>query len=135
MKSFLSCLWLAAGAVLLLLGGREYLESRLGQSDAAREFEEPAPALPPAELPRQAARRVPYITPQRGDAPAKMVIPRLDTQLYVVEGDDQHELRRGPGHLTGTAMPGAIGNCAIAWHGDTHFRVLKDIRQGDDILL
>ena len=45
------------------------------------------------------------------------------------------ELRRGPGHLAGTAMPGANGNCVIAGHRDTHFRVLKDIREGDDIVL
>ena len=32
-------------------------------------------------------------------------------------------------------MPGARGNCVIAGHRDTHFRVLKDIRKGDDIVL
>src|SRR5262249_41500450 len=60
---------------------------------------------------------------------------RLNTELYVVEGDGTAELRRGPGHLVGTAMPGADGNCVIAGHRDTHFRVLKDIREGDDIVL
>jgi sortase A len=64
-----------------------------------------------------------------------MIIPRLDAQLYVVEGDGPSELRRGPGHLAGTALPGGDGNCVIAGHRDTHFRILKDIRQGDDILL
>jgi sortase A len=53
----------------------------------------------------------------------------------VVEGDGAGELRRGPGHLIGTAMPGGNGNCVIAGHRDTHFRVLKDIRAGDDIVL
>ncbi len=32
-------------------------------------------------------------------------------------------------------MPGEDGNCLIAGHRDTHFRVLKDIRKGDEILL
>jgi sortase A len=32
-------------------------------------------------------------------------------------------------------MPGEQGNCIIAGHRDTHFRVLKDIREGDDIIL
>ena len=32
-------------------------------------------------------------------------------------------------------MPGENGNCVIAGHRDTHFRVLKDIREGDDIIL
>ena len=32
-------------------------------------------------------------------------------------------------------MPGGKGNCVIAGHRDTHFRILKDIRKGDDIVL
>jgi len=72
---------------------------------------------------------------RRGDELAKLLIPRLGTELYVVEGDQTDELRRGPGHLRGTAMPGAPGNCVIAGHRDTHFRVLQDIRRGDDIIL
>ena len=66
---------------------------------------------------------------------ALLTIPRLATQLYVVEGDDARELRRGPGHLADSALPGRRGNCVIAGHRDTHFRALKDIRKGDDILL
>jgi len=37
--------------------------------------------------------------------------------------------------MTGTALPGAPGNCVIAGHRDTHFRVLKDIHKGDVIAL
>lgn len=125
----LSLLLMAAGAVLLFQGARVYIESRLGQSEASREFGT-APALPP-----QPQRRAPRIRPRDGEAIAKLTIPRLDTELYVVEGDDAADLRRGPGHLPGTAMPGDDGNCVIAAHRDTHFRVLKDIRKGDDIIL
>ncbi len=103
--------------------------SRTGQWQAARDFDRSllaAPSLPPsAEMP----------PPQPGDTFAKLIIPRLDAELYVVEGDDHADLRRGPGHLTGTALPGAAGNCIIAGHRDTHFRVLKDIKDGDDIIL
>ncbi len=52
-----------------------------------------------------------------------------------MEGDGARQLRQGPGHVRGTAMPGANGNCIIAGHRDTHFRVLKDIREGDEIVL
>ena len=60
----------------------------------------------------------------------KLIIPRLGTQIYFVEGVDARELLRGPGHIPGTAMPGVTGNCVIAAHRDTHFRVLKDIGKG-----
>ena len=126
MLQILSLLLLAAGAVLLFQGARVYLESKLGQSEASHQFEE-SPAAPAAR-----SRR---LRPRDGEAFAKLSIPRLDTELYVVEGDDTADLRRGPGHLPGTAMPGDDGNCVIAAHRDTHFRILKDIRKGDDIIL
>jgi sortase A len=114
------------------LGALEYLDSRIGQSQAAREFEQPVPDTPATRSAAQPAALHPV---RVGDTFAKLKIPRLDAELYVVEGDGARELRRGPGHLAGTALPGAQGNCVIAGHRDTHFRVLKDIRLGDDIVL
>ena len=129
----ISVLLMAAGAVLLFQGARIYLESKMGQSEASRQFEDSAAPAP--EPKQQAHHRVRRERPRDGEAFAKLSIPRLDTELYVVEGDDTADLRRGPGHLPGTAMPGDDGNCVIAAHRDTHFRVLKDIRKGDDIIL
>ena len=131
-KNVVSSLLLIGGGYLLFLGGRDFVESRWGQSEAAREFERP---VPDAVETRSVVK--PSAPPQNhpGDTLAKLRIPRLDAELYVVEGDGPKELRRGPGHLAGTALPGEQGNCIIAGHRDTHFRVLKDIRQGDDIIL
>jgi sortase A len=131
LKRLVSYALIAGGGFLLFLGTRDFLESRLGQSEAQRNFEA---SLPRAENPRPPVPRQER-RPQPGEAIAKLIIPRLDAQLYVVEGDDEQELRRGPGHMTGSAMPGSSGNCVIAGHRDTHFRVLKDIRKGDDIVL
>jgi len=128
----LSLLLLTGGSCLLYLGAREYFDSRAGQLEAAREFERPVPDSSDA---RAAAQTTSLRTVQRGETLAKLKIPRLNTELYVVEGDGARELRRGPGHLEGTAAPGETGNCVIAGHRDTHFRVLKDIKEGDDILL
>lgn len=124
----LSLLLVAGGGILLFQGARIYLESRLGQSEASQQFE----VSSPAPSPRSEAK---WVRPRAGESFAKLMIPRLDAELYVVEGDDSADLRRGPGHLPGTAMPGDGGNCVIAGHRDTHFRVLKDIRKGDDIII
>jgi sortase A len=126
-RRYLPALLIAGGALLLFLGVREVLGSLLGQRVAAREFE--AARTESADR-SQTAPRI-----RRGDPVAKMIIPRLSTELYVVEGDHEDQLRRGPGHLKGTAMPGQGGNCVIAGHRDTHFRMLKDIHKGDDIIL
>jgi sortase A len=132
-KNLLSLLLLAGGSCFLYLGAREYFDSRAGQFEAAREFERPVPDTPQTRAAAQSPTT--SLTVQRGDTLAKLRIPRLDAELYVIEGDSPRELRRGPGHLAGTALPGENGNCIIAGHRDTHFRVLKDIREGDDIVL
>ena len=114
---------IAAGVWLLFLGARDVLRFPPGATGSGARI--------------RPFCRYPHSAPQirRGDPIAKLIIPRLATELYVVEGDHDSELRLGPGHLKGTAMPGAQGNCVIAGHRDTHFRVLKDIRKGDDIVL
>lgn len=136
---FVSYALIAGGLALLFLGARDLLESRTGQVEARREFDSIESAKPSPFVSRARTRQTPQPMPQPiphpGDAVAKLIIPRLDAELYVVEGDDAGELRRGPGHMTGTPMPGQDGNCIIAGHRDTHFRVLKDIRKGDAIVL
>ena len=128
-RRLLSYLLVAGGAVLLFRGGHDLWESHWGQSQAARELESPVPV--PRDVAPSAHERLPL-----GETVAKLSIPRLDAQLYVVEGVDQADLRRGPGHMPGTALPGGNGNCVVAGHRDTHFRVLKGIqKQGRRILV
>jgi sortase A len=144
-RRFVSYALIAGGLALLFLGARDLLESRAGQAEAQRQFDsiESAKPSPFPSSSRVGTRHMsqplpqlmPQPMPQLGDAVAKLIIPRLDTELYVVEGDGDGELRRGPGHMAGTPMPGQDGNCIIAGHRDTHFRVLKDIRKGDAIVL
>jgi sortase A len=136
-RRFVSFALIAGGLALLFLGARDVLESRAGQAEAQREFDSIESAKPspfPARS-RAVTGLRPRPMPQLGDSVAKLIIPRLATELYVVEGDGARELRRGPGHIAGTPMPGQDGNCIIAGHRDTHFRVLKDIRKGDAIVL
>jgi sortase A len=125
MKRYLPYLLIAAGTLMVYFGALDLIESYFGQTVAARSFVSPANTTT-ATTTRRA---------RTGQTVAELSIPRLKTKLYVLEGDDDQELRRGPGHIPGTAMPGAIGNAVIAGHRDTHFRMLKDIRKGDEILL
>jgi sortase A len=121
MKRYLPYLLIAAGTLLVYRGAIDLIQSYFGQTVAARTFV-------PANTRTTSRART-------GDTVAELFIPRLKTRLYVLEGYDDQELQRGPGHLPGTAMPGAIGNAVIAGHRDTHFRVLKDVRKGDEILV
>jgi sortase A len=49
----------------------------------------------------------------------------LDDQLR--EGIDLWVLDQGPGHWTGSAMPGEVGNCIIAGHRVSHTHPFYDI--------
>jgi sortase A len=63
----------------------------------------------------------------------RIEIPRLFLSVVVVEGIDKTTLRRGFGHIPGTALPGEPGNVGLAGHRDTFFRPLKDLRIKDAV--
>lgn len=66
---------------------------------------------------------------------AVLSIPRLGLEVPVFEGTDELTLNRGAGWIAGTARPGKGGNVGIAGHRDGFFRVLMDVRVGDQIQL
>jgi sortase A len=63
----------------------------------------------------------------------KLSLPRQHAEFTVVEGTTTAALRKGPGHLEGSPLPGQSGNTVVAGHRDTHFRVLKNASIGDEI--
>jgi sortase A len=71
-----------------------------------------------------------------GDAVALVRIPAFgdDFVVPVIEGVRPEDLAQGLGHYPGTALPGQIGNFAVAGHRVTHgepFRELPSLRPGD----
>jgi sortase A len=71
--------------------------------------------------------------PIKGSVLGRVQITRLNLSAIVREGVDKETLSRAVGHLPYTALPGQIGNFAIAAHRDTLFRALKDIQEDDRI--
>jgi sortase A len=65
----------------------------------------------------------------------RIEVPRLSLTAMVREGVEEDTLRRAVGHIPSTALPGQMGNVALAGHRDTFFRKLRDIRNSDKILL
>ena len=56
----------------------------------------------------------------------------------VVEGVGDDDLARGPGHFPGTALPGEVGNFAVAGHRATHgepFAHLDKLEEGDPVVV
>jgi sortase A len=69
-------------------------------------------------------------------APAAVLrIPSLNLVVPVFEGTSEQNLNRGAGRIEGTAHIGEAGNIGIAAHRDGFFRVLKDVRVGQLLVL
>jgi sortase A len=75
-----------------------------------------------------------------GDGMALIRIPRFGKKygFVVVEGVGTADLRKGPGHYPGTALPGRVGNFVVSGHRTTYaapFNRLDELRPGDTILI
>src|SRR3954464_5268516 len=67
-------------------------------------------------------------------------IPRFgkNYHMVIVEGTGYEDLKRGPGHYPGTALPGQVGNFAVAGHRTTYlhpFNKIATLRNHDVIVL
>lgn len=65
---------------------------------------------------------------------ARLLIPKIELDEVVVEGVGDAALRAGPGHMTGSAVPGERGNSVLSAHRDRHFRALGDLAVGDTVV-
>ena len=64
---------------------------------------------------------------------ARLTVPSLAVDLYVLDGASGRALAYGPGHVSGTAAPGSPGNAVIVAHRDTHFAFLRHLHADDEI--
>jgi sortase A len=67
----------------------------------------------------------------------RIQISKIDEDMLLVEGVKQKDLKFGAGHIPGTALPGEIGNCAIAGHRNytfgSYFNRLDEVVIGDKV--
>ncbi len=84
---------------------------------------QPAPAIPvpKPEVQVQAATRI--------------VIPKINVDAPIIAGVTWEDLKKGVGHLPGSAQPGQRGNLYLAAHNDIFgeiFRYLEKLDPGDE---
>ncbi|WP_435829914.1 class E sortase [Micromonospora costi] len=74
--------------------------------------------------------------PVHGKPIAGLYIPKLDKNWVVVEGVTQADIRYAPGHYPKSAMPGEVGNFAVAGHRNrATFWRLDELDNGDAIVV
>jgi sortase A len=147
-RSLMAWFFLVGGALLLVEGGSsifyylmepamEYplpFEQSTSRSQPIASTQPASPPVPTESLAAPASSPT-TVVPQLpvGTKLFRLTFPRLRTSLNVVEGTNKVALRKGPGHLEGSVLPGEAGNSVVTAHRDTHFRVLRNIKKGDEI--
>jgi len=66
---------------------------------------------------------------------ARIIVPSQNKSYIMLAGDSGRTLAFGPGHHTGSPLPGEPGNSMISGHRDTHFSFLQYLANGDEIIL
>jgi sortase A len=66
---------------------------------------------------------------------ARIEVKRLHASAIVLAGSSGQALAFGPGHVELTPDAGERGTTVYSAHRDTHFRFLKDIAIGDEIVI
>lgn len=131
---------LTLGVVIMLFTGYEVVvtgwESAAAQSRAAADLDRQWGSSTGA---KPVAGTVP-VASAVGEPELRMYVPALgeDWTRTVLEGVGQDVLAAGPGHYPGTALPGALGNVAIAGHRVGHgapFDAAGELQSCDAIVL
>ena len=123
-RTFLRCahyIFFFAGLLALTYVGFVLVETQMYQADQSRQLEH--------------AAKLGLRAPPTGVVIGRVKIPRIGLEAIVVQGDCEKILRLAVGHFPGTALPGQRGNMVLAGHRDTFFRALRDIREGDRIVI
>lgn len=164
-NSVLLLIEVAAVVGLIVIGVSAYQDRERINEEAAEIFTPPTPTpaplieavvLPsghtppdaqglsqPEPIPAHLQALVQAITPQPVPTPGpeqatRIVIPAIDVDHPVVEGDDWEALKRGVGHTPWSANPGQVGNCVLSAHNDIFgeiFRRLPEMELGDEIFV
>jgi sortase A len=116
---------------------RQQFEQSLQQAGGSTTTSRPAPSTTSTPVPTTVALG-PLAVPEPGKVVARIGIPKIGVDQYVVEGVDVDDLRKGPGHYPGTQLPGHEGNTAIAGHRTTYgapFGNLDQVAVGNEITL
>ena len=66
---------------------------------------------------------------------ARIEVPRINASAIVLEGSSGQALAFGPGHVELSSQPGEQGVAVYSAHRDTHFKFLKDVKIGDEVLV
>ena len=69
--------------------------------------------------------------PTKGETVGVLNIPKLESEIAIIEGTHEDELAQGVGHYNGTAYPMQNDQIVLSGHRDTVFQRMGELEIGD----
>lgn len=127
---------------LLMLGFVVYqlwgtgIQTQQAQRELAKEYEQLTATTVPTSEPTPTTEPPLPSGISEGDVVGRILMPDIGVNKWVVAGATMDMLERGPGLFANTALPGQLGNSAIAGHRTSYgapFSRIDQLDPGDDI--
>ena len=126
-----------------VINSRVQAEAEIQLEESLEQTRESLPDFKEIPVPENAPDTAPDVVeyhpedqPEEDTGFAYLSIPILDLEVVVFEGVTTQTLRKGPGHMPGTPLPGQPGNSVLSGHRTTYGRPFFDLdllKPGDRI--
>ena len=128
----ISILFLIAGICFIGIGGYQWIKTQKSQSETLAEAKT---LLDNKDDETQSAEKQKNpetaFNPSVGETAGILHIPKLESDLPIVEGTHEDDLEKGVGHYAGTAYPLEKDQIVLSGHRDTVFRRMGELEIGD----
>lgn len=133
---WLSYVLIIVGVGFLAFGGYQWYSTTSAQKVATAEAEELIAERDVSEVePINPLDFAAKFDPEMGETVGILHIPKLESDLPIVEGTHEDELDRGVGHYEGTAYPLQNEQIVLSGHRDTVFRRMGELEIGDKLII
>ncbi|MGG7619548.1 class D sortase [Bacillus coreaensis] len=73
--------------------------------------------------------------PEVGEVVGLLLLPKIESELAIVEGTDPDVLAKGVGHYKGSFYPEQGGQIVLSGHRDTVFKRVGELELGDELVM
>ena len=128
----LPLLIIIAGLVVIGIGVWQIVETKFQGDTSLKEAKKIVAQAESLTIDEELPKRNKKIEPPNfGDTVGLLTIPKIKSELAIVEGTDPNDLKKGVGHYKGSYFPGENGQIVLSGHRDTVFRRLGELKPGD----
>lgn len=121
-----------AGLVVIGIGVWQIVETKFQGDTSLKEAKKIVAQAESLTIDEELPKRNKKIEPPNfGDTVGLLTIPKIKSELAIVEGTDPNDLKKGVGHYKGSYFPGENGQIVLSGHRDTVFRRLGELKPGD----